>query len=102
MVGYLRILPEKVRGGVMRAVCILWRSQQRRSKEHGISQHFEKEMAQRLRKMESYCEGPNYRPEVIGERLGRLKHKCIRAPGLFEIEITQKPRGRTRLRRYGK
>ena len=98
---------DEVRAGVEVKLCpgpngketfILCRSQKRRSKDRGIDQRFETEMEQRLRKMESYCEDRNYRPEVIGERLGRLKQKCSRVAGLFQIEITEKPGGGTRLR----
>jgi transposase len=97
---------EEVRSGVELKLCpgphgeetfILCRSRGRRQKEKAIHERFEKKIEKRLRKIQSYCEKRNYRPEVIGERIGRLKQKYSRAAGLFDIEIVEKPGGGVRL-----
>ena len=97
---------EEVRAGVEVKLCpgpdgdetfILCRSIRRREKEKAIRSRCERKIEQRLEKMEAYCEERNYSPEVIGERIGRLKQKYSRAASLFDIRVEEKPGGGVRV-----
>jgi len=98
---------ERIREGLEVKLCqspngeetfILCRSAQRREKEKGIHERFEKRIESALRRIEESCGKRKYKPGVIERRVGRLFGQNSRAAGLFEVEVKARSDGGTQLK----
>ena len=76
---------------------ILCRSRDRREKEKGMHERFERRIEEGLKKMESSCGKRKYKVTTIAKRVGRLLGKNSRAAGLFKTDVSQDGEGRARL-----
>ena len=66
---------------------ILCRSVDRREKEKGMHERFEKRIKAGLEKIADVCRRYKRKPSIIERRVGRLLGQNSRAAGLFKIEV---------------
>jgi transposase len=76
-------------------VYIVCRSQDRREKEAAMHRRFEERIEKEFQKIRASCEKRKWNKEVVDRRVGRVLGKNSRAAGLFEVEVTEQPNGRT-------
>ena len=69
---------------------ILCRSSERREKEKGIHERFEKRIEKGLQKIHEGCSKRNYKRGVIERRIGRLFGQNTRSAGLFDVKVVRK------------
>ena len=69
---------------------ILCRSSERREKERGMHDRFEKRIEAGLEKIADACCKYKRKPSVIERRVGRLLGQNSRAAGLFKVEVNDK------------
>ena len=67
---------------------ILCRSRERSKKEEGITQRFEKKIADGLSPMKARCEKQNRDPITVERESGTLLGKNTRAAKLFDVKVT--------------
>lgn len=72
---------------------ILCRSRERSRKEEGITQGFEKKIADGLSRMKARCEKQNRDPMTVEREIGRLLGKKTRAAKLFDVKVTKTDTG---------
>lgn len=68
---------------------ILCRSRERSKKEEGITQRFEKKIADGLSRMKARCEKQNRDPMTVEREIGKLLGKNTRAAKLFDVKVTK-------------
>jgi transposase len=73
---------------------ILCRSRERKLKEKGIHERFEKRLAKGLTKLTEGCLKRRHKVGAVERRIGRLLEANSRAAGLFKVEATADSHGR--------
>ncbi len=73
---------------------ILCRSSERKLKEKGIHERFEKRLEKGLTKLTESCLKRKQKVGVVERRVGRLLGANIRAAGLFKVEVSADENGR--------
>jgi transposase len=73
---------------------ILCRSSERKLKEKGIHERFEKRLEKGLTKLTEGCLKRRHRVGAVERRIGRLLEANSRAAGLFKVEVTADSDGR--------
>ncbi|MBI2859377.1 MAG: IS1634 family transposase [Chloroflexi bacterium] len=73
---------------------ILCRSRERKLKEKGIHERFEKRLAKGLTKLTEGCLKRRHKVGVVERRIGRLLEANSRSAGLFKVEVTADSHGR--------
>jgi len=76
---------------------ILCRSRERSKKEEGITQRFEKKIADGLTRMKTRCEKQNRDPMTVEREIGKLLGKNARATKLFDVKVTKTETGAARI-----
>jgi transposase len=76
---------------------ILCRSRERSKKEEGITQRFEKKIADGLTRMKARCEKLKRDPMVVEREIGKLIGKNTRAAKLFDVKVTKTDTGAARI-----
>ena len=88
---------EKIRDGLEVKRCpspdgretfILCRSEDRRLKEKGMHDRFERRIEEGLRQMRASCAKRKWKPGTIHQRVGKLLGRNSRAAGLFKVSVT--------------
>jgi len=94
---------QKVREGLEVKLCsspdegetfILCRSNDRKLKEKGIHERFEKRLEKGLTRLVESCAKKKQKVGVVERRVGRLLEANSRAAGLFKVEVTAHEAGR--------
>lgn len=75
-------------------VFILCRSPQRREKERGIHERFERRIEEGLERIAASCRKGKQTLGVVERRVGRLLSQNTRAAGLFKVKVEEDERGR--------
>jgi transposase len=76
---------------------ILCRSRERSKKEEGITQRFEKKVADGLTRMKARCEKQKRDPMTVEREIGRLLGQNTRAAKLFDVKVTKTDTGAARI-----
>jgi hypothetical protein len=76
---------------------ILCRSRERSKKEEGITQRFEKKIADGLTRMKARCEKLKRDPMIVERKIGKLPRKNTRAAKLFDVKVTKTDTGTARI-----
>ena len=76
---------------------ILCRSRERSKKEEGITQRFEKKIADGLTRMKARCEKQKRDPMTVEREIGRLLGQNTRAAKLFDVKVTKTDTGAARI-----
>lgn len=76
---------------------ILCRSRERSKKEEGITQRFEKKIADGLSHMKARCEKQKREPMTVEREIGKLLGKNTRAAKLFDVKVTKTDTGGARI-----
>ena len=76
---------------------ILRRSRERSKKEEGITQRFDKKIADGLSRMKARCEKQKREPMTVECEIGKLPGKNTRAAKLFDVKVTKTDTGAARI-----
>ena len=76
---------------------ILCRSRECSKKEEGITQRFEKKVADGLTRMKARCEKQKREPMTVEREIGRLLGQNTRAAKLFDVKVTKTDTGAARI-----
>jgi hypothetical protein len=76
---------------------ILRRSRERSKKEEGITQRFDKKIADGLSRMKARCEKQKREPMTVEREIGKLPGKNTRAAKLFDVKVTKTDTGAARI-----
>lgn len=74
---------------------ILCRSSDRKLKEEGIHERFEKPLEKGLTRITKGCSKRKLKVGLVERRVGKLLQANSRAAGLFKVEISTREDGRT-------
>lgn len=77
-----------------RETFILCRSNDRKLKEKGIHERFEKRLEKGLTRLAESCAKKKHKVGVVERRVGRLLEANSRSAGLFKVEVTADENGR--------